>query len=49
MDRSPITRLRLLDDRKQVSAYHPRELHSVSAPLVLDGLPDGYTATPFTL
>jgi hypothetical protein len=44
-----IIRLRLLDGRTLVSAYHPRELRSVAAPLVLDGLPNGYTATPFTL
>jgi hypothetical protein len=43
------TRLRLLDLRMQVRAYSPRELYSVAAPLVLDGLPDGYTATPYTL
>jgi hypothetical protein len=42
-------RLRLLDDQKLVSAYHPRELRSVAAPLVLEGLPEGYTAIPFTL
>lgn len=45
-----VTRLRLLDDRPpMVNAYHPRELRSIAAPIVLDGLPDGYTATPFTL
>lgn len=43
------TRLRLLDGQTLVSAYHPRELRSVAAPLVLAGLPGGYTATPFTL
>jgi hypothetical protein len=44
-----IARLRLLDARQQVSAYHPRDLYTVSVPLVLDGLPDGYTAAPFTM
>jgi hypothetical protein len=45
-----ITRLRLLAaGQTLVSAYHPREIRSVAAPLVLDGLPKGYTATPFTL
>lgn len=45
-----LTRLRLLDDTPpMVSAYNPRELRSIAAPLVLDGLPEGYTATPFTL
>ena len=44
-----LTRLRILDGRMQVSAYNPRALHSVAAPIVLDGLPSGYTATPFTL
>jgi hypothetical protein len=44
-----ITRLRLLDDRKRVIASHPRELFNVAAPVVLDGLPNGYTAAPFTL
>jgi hypothetical protein len=42
-------RLRLLDNQMLVSAYHPRELRSVAAPLVLEGLPSGYSATPFTL
>jgi hypothetical protein len=43
-------RLRLLDGRKMmVSAFNARELRSVSAPLVLDGLPNGWSATPFTL
>jgi hypothetical protein len=42
--------LRLLDDRKMmVSAFNARELRSVAAPLVLDGLPNGWSATPFTL
>jgi hypothetical protein len=44
-----ITRLRLLDGQTLVSAYHSHELRSVAAPLVLDGLPNGYTASPFTL
>jgi hypothetical protein len=45
-----VTRLRMLEDRPPlVSAYHPRELRSVAAPLVLDGLPEGYSASPFTL
>lgn len=43
-----ITRLRLLDDRQLVVA-HQRELSTLAAPLVLDGLPEGYAATPYTL
>jgi hypothetical protein len=42
-------RLRVLDEQTLVSAYHPRELRSVAVPLVLTGLPAGYSATPFTL
>ena len=42
-------RLRLLEDQTLVSAYHPRELRSVAAPIVLEGLPEGYSAAPFTL
>jgi hypothetical protein len=44
-----ITRLRLLDDRKHGNAYHADGLYIVSAPVVLDGLPNGYTASPFTV
>jgi hypothetical protein len=44
-----VSHLRVLDARRMVISYNARELRSVSAPIVLDGLPKGYTATPFTL
>lgn len=43
-----VARLRLLDDRQLVSA-HQWELSTLAAPLVLDGLPDGYVAMPHTI
>jgi hypothetical protein len=42
-------RLRALDQAAEVVSYSRSEISSVAMPIVLDGLPDGYSAAPFTL
>lgn len=44
-----VTRLRRDGDRLRVTLAGVRQSHVVATPLVLDGLPEGHTAAPFTL